>query len=178
MLDQAINSIDKEDLKIILKNGVRSNTLFGVTYESIIYFKWWYVKVELPNLINEGKFTKIITYICNVTESQVNNANYKEMFSFVLWLLDEIKLVSELEENYLSSEPNSDLKSAGIEKLNELGEINTLDNLAGGDILKWKKIKKLPYHIVFDKLRKNNLDAEVQKRYNEIMIKKSKNGHS
>jgi len=68
-----------------------------------------------------------------------------------------------------------DLVKAGVSELDQFGELNVIDNLAGGDILKWKKVEKLPYYMVFDKLHKNAVETKIQRNYNKILISKKTN---
>ena len=65
--------------------------------------------------------------------------------------------------------------NAGVRDFDELGEINTIDNLAGGDVLKWDAVKELPYYQVFDKLRKQTIENRFNKRYQKIIAEKHKN---
>jgi len=71
--------------------------------------------------------------------------------SFILWIIDEMKSIQDLEIKYLKSDPNPKMLQAGINNLDQFGILNTLDNLSGGDILKYDLIRNIPYNIVFDK---------------------------
>jgi hypothetical protein len=57
--------------------------------------------------------------------------------------------------------------NAGIRDLDILGDIATIDNLAGGDILKWNQIIELPYSMIFDKQLKNTIEHRISKKMNE-----------
>lgn len=52
---------------------------------------------------------------------------------------------------------------AGIKTFEKYGVSNTIDSLAGGDILKWEAVCQLEYELVFQKLRMN-ADQELFKR--------------
>lgn len=58
---------------------------------------------------------------------------------------------------------------AGFSELDIFGEANTVDSLAGGDILKWNQIEELPYYQVFTKLYLDKVRNKVEKKYSEIM---------
>lgn len=47
--------------------------------------------------------------------------------------------------------------------------MNTVDALAGGDILKWESIQQLPYEKVYVKLLMNKTSADYQEKYHEII---------
>ena len=73
-----------------------------------------------------------------------------------------------MEEQYLFSPPDSKLLQAGIKELDVLEDYNLIDTLANGDILKWKKIRKMPYSEVFNKQLKNTIEGRINKRLVEI----------
>lgn len=62
---------------------------------------------------------------------------------------------------------------AKIDKLDVFKEVNTIDALAGGDILKWEKVVNLEYELVFVKLYKSKLEAEYQERLSKVLKAKS-----
>lgn len=175
-LDAQILTIKKSDFEILFKNCIRKNTIFGVEFKSLIYSSYWYIRKELPELISENKFEQAVLGL--LADRGVNirkiEAPAQEVLPFIFFILDELTMLGNLEQEYLSSPPDNDLLNAGVKDLDELGVLNVIDSLAGGDVLKWAEIKALPYYIVFDKLRKNNLDAKIQKRYAAIQREKNK----
>lgn len=179
-LEQTLSVADATDLSVIVKSGKRTNKILGIEFEQLIYFPYWFVKVEVKELLLKGQFSELILLLLKekgkeLTLIELSKEKHNELFSFVLWIKDEIEQISKLELEYLQSEPNNDMVNAGLRDFDELGEINTIDNLAGGDILKWDQIKKLPYHQVFDKLRKQTLETKFNKRYQKILADKQKN---
>lgn len=179
-LESTLSKSNKEDIAVIVKSGKRTNKVLGVEFEQLIYMPYWFVKVDIKDLLGAGRFSELILLLLkhknvNSTIKDISKENHNELFSFILWVKDEVYLIHELESEYLSNEPDNDLVNAGIKDFDELGEINTIDNLAGGDILKWEQIKKLPYHQVFDKLRKQSIESKFNKRYQKILADKQKN---
>lgn len=164
--------VDSDLYNFVKKYGKRTNTLFGVELEPLIYFPYGFVKIDLPSLLNENNIDEIINLICNIKNISVKKITDKEKISLTLWLIDELEAISDLEQNYLSSQPEPELIASGIDELNIFGELNVIDSLAGGDILKWERVKQLPYHSVFDKLRKDNIERKINKNYNKIISKK------
>lgn len=57
--------------------------------------------------------------------------------------------------------------AAGINELNILGDVNLIDALAGGDVLKWEAILDLPYGTIFDKQLRDNILAKIDKKLAE-----------
>ena len=173
----------KEDWEFVVKNCKRSNVLDGVERNSIIYLSYNFVKIELPSLLTSGDINAIVQayraetlikkWYHKVFKPRYRNKVQENLY-FALWLKDELEKVYNLEKEYLSSTPDNDLLEAGVKDLDELGELNLIDSLAGGDILKWEAVKKLPYHMIFDKQRKTVLEGRVQKKLGEILRRKSK----
>jgi hypothetical protein len=175
-LNSKILSIKKADFHLLFKNCIRKNTIFGVEFKSLIYSPYWLVAKELPELINANEFELAILKLCESKGHgiRVVKLELPEVLPFLFYVLDELNTLALLEQEYLASPPDNDLLNAGVKDLDELGVLNVVDALAGGDILKWDDIKALPYFQVFDKLRKNNLDAKIQKRYAAIQREKNK----
>ena len=76
--------------------------------------------------------------------------------------------IQEIERTFLSGDPEPELVGAGVHKLNEFGAFATVHSLAGGDILKHKDIEALPYFQVYQTLKLNKVNNEIDKAYNKI----------
>jgi len=73
-----------------------------------------------------------------------------------------------VEKQYLSSFPDPDLMAAGINRLNEVGELNVTDSVAQRFGYKIEEVEKLKYHKVFDLQRKMKLEADIQRDLQKI----------
>lgn len=179
-LNESILHIPPEDFRYLLKYSSRSNKIAGITCKDLIYLPYWDVKVELPAMVDAADFEGIIRLLKKHNKPSAwnrlkpNNTTLQKVIPFICWVRDSLEQIITLEREYLTSQPDNDLINAGIESLNELGDMNVIDMLAQGDILKWNMIKRLPYHDVFDKLRKNKLEGDIQKRYQKIQTAKAK----
>lgn len=58
---------------------------------------------------------------------------------------------------------------AGVDRLDLFGYLNTLDSLAGGNVLLYDEIRNLPYSVYFAKLLLNKEVSEYQERYRKIL---------
>ena len=142
------------------------------------------LKHEVPQLIGSGLYEEAITEVLwsersrklrrfkawrrtRLAKKVKKQDNYKKL-KFLFWIQDQYKLINELEQRYLSSPPDGKLIQAGIQDLDVLGDKNILDQLAGGDVLKWEQIEQLPYGRVFDKQLKNVIEARISKKLNKI----------
>lgn len=85
--------------------------------------------------------------------------------------------LKKLEVDKLGKGVNSDMKQAGLNKLDVFGDFSLIDKVAGGDVLKYDQVLGLEYYVILNKL---SLDLErslFERRYNEVMIKKQKDGY-
>jgi len=175
----SLAKLSEDELKHLIENGKRISELDGFDFENAILFSYGFIKEIVPNLIKNGNFEKLICSAFNdrglaYQEKEISFIDHNKLLQFVLWIKDEIESINELEKTYLVSDPDIDMISAGINELNQFGILNTIDQLAGGDILKWNEVKKLKYSDVFDKLYKSTIESRVQKKLNQIMVLKNK----
>lgn len=173
MLNQKLSQVSQEDFNFLIKNGVRSSKLLNFDFESVIYFSWGFLKETLPDLFSKNEFEKLFYLMFQERKQSLflNDIKFipvSEAMYFILWLIDELKSVNELESKYLRSEPDIKMIQAGINNLDQFGIKNTLDNLAKGDILKYDAIRKLRYHDVFDKQYMEVVKSEIEKKRAKI----------
>lgn len=177
-LEHTISQLNDDELKILVNNCVRSPILMGKEIDGLHLHPYWFVKVEIPDMLKNMELTKLIMRFTDATFGEVCRQKHSELFSFVMWVRDELEAIHNLERQYLSAPPDIDLINAGIRELDELGEFSTIDNL----VKEWQgaythdEVKNMPYHFIFDKLRKNNIEAKVSKQYNKIISSKQKQG--
>jgi len=79
-----------------------------------------------------------------------------------------MKSINELESQYLRSEPDIKMLQSGINKLDQFGLLNTLDNLAKGDVLKYDAIRQMSYNVIFDKQYMEVTKSEIEKKLSKI----------
>lgn len=173
MLNQKISLISKEDFNFLVKNGKRSSFLLNFDFQSIIYSKWFIVKETLPDLFLKNDFEQLFFLMLKDRGlhpflNDVKRIDLKDGIAFILWLIDEMKSINELESQYLRSEPDIKMLQAGINKLDQFGLLNTLDNLAKGDILKYDAIRQMPYNVIFDKQYMEVAKSEIEKKLSKI----------
>lgn len=149
------------------------NNICGVVLEDITFLPYDVLKVEIPELFNNQQFEMAIFVILSnfkksITFKQVKRESNSNKLLFVFWIREQYDKINKLEENYLYNPPDAKLLQAGIKELDVLGDVNTIDALANGDILKWKEIRQLSYNDVFNKLLKNTIEARINKRLVDI----------
>lgn len=169
MLNEQLSLINPTDFKFLVKNGKRSSKMFNFDFESVIYFKWGFLKETLPDLFARQDFETLFFLMLkdrgqNYFINDIQKININTAMSVILWLIDELKSIQELETTYLSSNPDIKDVQAGIHKLDKFGIKNTLDILAQGKIWKYNKIRNTPYNEVFDKQYMEVLKSEIAKK--------------
>jgi len=171
-LEDELAKLTPTELQLLFRTASRSNQLFGKAIKELIYYPYKTVKIKLPKLLQNSELTQIITLFFKDKGNDIDKAKPSELFGFIVWIIDQLEAIYRLENDYLTQPPDMDLLNAGVSELNQFNELNVIDNLAGGDILKWKKIEKMPYHMVFDKLHKNAVETKISRNYNKIITDK------
>lgn len=97
----------------------------------------------------------------------VEKLNFTTFYSTVRHLIEQFEALI-IKEKDLNIDPTPEQIQAGIKMFGQLGEMNTIDILAGGDPLKYAEIEKLEYNIVYWKLFKNKLNHIFEKNYKEV----------
>lgn len=171
-----IDSI-RDDYDFIKKFAKRKNGLCGVALQDITDLKYQDLKHTIPDHFNNGEFEKAMHLILkhydkSITFGKVRKAKNADKLCFLLWIKEQYEKIGKMEETYLYTPPDPKLMQAGIKELDVLEDINIVDNLAGGDILKWEKVRKMPYSEIFNKQLKNTIEGRINKRLVEI----NKNG--
>jgi hypothetical protein len=167
MLNSQLSKITNEDFDFLSKNGKRTSIFLNHDFESLIYSEWGLLKFDLPDLFSSGNFEQLLFLLLkdrgiNVFLNDIQKQPINKSIEFILWIKDELETIKELEKTYLSSDPSAKMVQAGINKLDQFGIMNTVDNLAGGDILKYELIKKQKYNVIFDKQYREVITNEIQ----------------
>lgn len=177
--NQKLASVSDVDFKVILASGVRKSTIFDIDCQSLIYFPFGMVKEDLPQMLTQGRNVELVCAMMAhkgkiITPAEVDDLNPNDVLAFILWVKDQLEAIADLESKYLVSEPDPLLMQAGSQELDQLGIFNVIDNLAMGKIWRHDTVRKLPYHVCFDKQRKSIIEGKVSKRYSQLMIEKNK----
>ncbi len=163
----------QKDYEFIKKFANRKNGLCGVRMDDITELPYQTLKHDIPDHFKKGEFEKAMHLILNhygknVTFGKVRKSKNNHKLCFLLWIKEQYEKIGKMEEQHLYSPPDAKLLQAGIRELDILEDYNLIDTLAQGDILKWKKIRKMPYSEVFNKQLKNTIEGRINKRLVEI----------
>lgn len=165
----------QQDFDNLIEFGKRSNIVNGkeiqITQLPFKFIKWKFSEMIEQGLIHESVF-KALKYL----KLDSNNLDIKQLNAIFLYLYDEILtekgLINQLEQKYLSSQPDANMIGAGANRLAPFNTYLTLYNLANKDILKMNKIAKLPYQTLLDIQVMCKIENEVQSKYQELVLKK------
>lgn len=174
MRNEDFQTISQDDFNFLVKNGKRNSKLLNFDFESLIYSSWGFVKETLPYLFAKNDFEELFFLMLKDRGQKifclgdVRRVSVVDAMVFILWLIDEVKAINELEGQFLKSEPDAKMINAGIHKLDQFGIKNTLDNLTKGNIWEYDKIRNMPYNDVFDKQYMDVIKSEVEKKLIKI----------
>lgn len=168
------NFIDSlENYGFIKKYAKKTGNFIGLNLEDLTDLPYETLKNTIPDLFDSGNFEKAIFEIVkhyrkNITFDKVRRQKNSKKLIFLLWVHEQYKKIGDMEAKYLYTPPETKLLQAGIRELDVLGDINMVDTLANGDVLKWNEVRQLPYSTVFNKMLKNTIEARINKKMIEI----------
>lgn len=100
---------------------------------------------------------------------EIEKLKLSEVIPINNFLLNQLKKIMEKENAELSVPATAEQTRAGIKMFDEFGVNNTIDALAGGDILKYNKVLMMDYNTIFLKLKRNKLENKFKRNYQKIM---------
>lgn len=93
---------------------------------------------------------------------KLTNSTLKSYFRTINEIESNFKKIASYEK-MLQTSSDAKLINAGIDSLSQFGDLNVIDALAGGDILKWKEVLDLEWWDVFNKLLKNKTEDKIRR---------------
>lgn len=167
----ALQKLQPDQIEFLLKNSVRRSSILGYDFEGLHLGSWKFLKETAPILIKTGNFEKLIIEAfkdrgIGIFYSDVNNADYNECLYFIFWVIDEIQAINKMEADNLSADPDVKLLAAGINEMNQFGDLNTIDSLVIGwcGAYTHEEVKNMPYHFIFDKQLKTKVETNINKK--------------
>lgn len=158
----------------VLRMLKQKNTHGNISVKSVELLPYGLV-VNLRKVYIEQTAELIITAIEEVFKidaPEQMKMDILDYFPLVNFILAGTEKIVEMEKRMLQTPSKPELEAAGVEDLQKYGELITIDNLSGGDILRHHEIEQLPWRKVFTKLCLEKDKAEVQERYAEIIKSK------
>jgi len=167
--DYIINRLGKENVPIVRQYITSKNEVLGIRCDDITELSYQDLKVNVPALMELDNYEEIILRVLktrekNVTLRKIFKVNVQDRLRFIFWVQEQYIKINELEERMLSQSPSPEQINAGVNTLNVLGDVNLIDVIAGGDILKWESIRQLPYGRIFEKQLRGVLLDRITER--------------
>lgn len=101
-----------------------------------------------------------------------NQVSLPDAYTIGASITKQLLAIKKREAEQLNKPPTSDQISAGINMFNEFGVVNTIDALAGGDVLKYDAVLKKDYNTIFLKLKKSKVQQIFEENYTEVLKRK------
>ena len=167
-----VNQLGRDHVEIVRKFIPAEDNLCGITIKDITLCSYQEIKHILPELMDANKYEEVIYTILktkkkNITFAKIYRSNIRKRMLFIFWIQEQYKLINRLEDEMLISSPSSEQINAGIHTLNVLGDVNIIDSLSNGNVLKWAEIRNMPYGRIFEKqLRGVLMDRIAEKMEN------------
>lgn len=176
-------------------NSIEKSDFFFYNGKTIkipeIYSCQWAQKILISNLLNEHEnkpsfnecLTKLISYYLqplldekkfklkrvDFWEQELKNESFIKVFSCAKNLIDQLKEISIYESKALKSKQTPEQIKAGIKLFNQLGDFNTIDIIANGDVCKYDKVLKIDYKTIQTKLIKMKLTSQFEENFRNII---------
>lgn len=167
-----LSKADQSLFDVLLKNAKPCNRIAGVEVPDVLMWKFCDV-MEIDGTIPAFELVmKVIRFHFDVSESVVMKCRDKDFVSFLKHIQNEMDKVAKLNEQ-LKSEPDNDLISAGIERMNPYGSIGIYYSISKNP-LEWDAISEVPFGKMYMKLMIDKIQSEVQARYSEIQLNKKR----
>lgn len=154
-------------LRLYAKAGKRAAKLHAVEIEDVRFLKFKTInaiKDAMARADEKTEFDILTAVFQNFGKEYKPLPNTeKQTIEFIFFIIDGIRGIANMEMESFEAE-SSDVDTSGLDKFKE---INIVDSLAGGDILKWESIQDLPYFDVFIKMLMIQEKNKIEKARNQ-----------
>lgn len=169
-----LNGITQDQLDTMFKYGAASNKIGK--YESLPFvdLPFGVVRKDLITLQKKGLHFEAIILILESQYPKVNlkGVSQNEIINFLIWIRNERDKMNKRELAYLATDPKPDMIAAGVHRLDEMGALATIHSLAGGSIIHHKAIEATPYFKIYEVLKLEKINREIQETYANILKNK------
>lgn len=166
--------MNEQEFKTFLEFGKRIDSVNDKKVD-VLNLPFIFVKEEFQQIAENDiiEATKKALKYLKIDYNKLNNNELKGIF---LYLYDELLttkgIIYNLEQKFLSSNPDPLMIAAGQSKLAPFNNLMTIYYLANEDLTKMEEISLMPYSKLLDIQAMKNVQNQVQNRYNELLSKK------
>jgi len=165
---------EREDYLFALKYGkFEQIDLFG--FGDFLEQTFGFVKDFQYALNRKGlDFTSLLELLETYTDKTIKdlaNMSIFDMHKTRLYIRDQVGIINNIERVALSHEPSAKEQAAGLDMFASYDSFLQYDKLAGGDVCKVEKVKKLPYMLCFTKLKLEKDKSVYEMNLNKLYAK-------
>lgn len=168
-------NIDPDTFRAILNSVKPSNRLLGIEVPDVTTWKFCDVMQVIGEADKATPFelcTMVLNLFDETDEQSILKTDSNEFMRFMKHVKNEIEKIGKLQEQ-LHSDPKADLINAGIDELNKFGATTIYYSISKNPD-DWDRISEIPYGKLYTKLLLDKVHGDIQEKYNEIQIEKSK----
>jgi hypothetical protein len=149
-------------------HGVK-NSIIELTFGDVNTIKREVMRGTTEGLMNAFE----LVYKC--TKKDMMKMNVVRFYRCMRFITNEVDRVVKLEQHHWKVAPteyDGRLQEAGVKELEMFGDLPMIDNLAGGDILRYNDIEELNYLEVHYILWYRAKQTNIQNRFQKLMANK------
>lgn len=123
---------------------------------------------------DEESLAEVFEYMEGVDNNGFMNLNITTFYGLYNDIINQLENLLGMEKQELISE-HSDFKWEAVDgskRLSVMGVLPMIDNLAGGDVLKYEQILDMPYMTIFNKLRLERIQRDIERDMSKVKTHK------
>lgn len=131
---------------------------------------------EIRRLYVKGDIVSIVSKTLGMGWKELSVTDYTDFLYYIKFVEDQLTDIHNLEKALNEPEDQGDvhlMEMAGVEKLGKFNELNIINALAGGDILKWDLVQRMSYEKIYVKLLMDKTKSGIDKRFMDLKSKKN-----
>ena len=166
-----LSGVTQAQLDYIFKYGAGSNKLGKYECKKFTELPYGVVRKDMLTLQKRDLHAEAIQLLleCQYPKVNLKGVTQTEIFNFMVFIKKQHDKIFNMEKFYLKTDPDPHLIAAGVHRLDEFGALATIHTLAMNDISKHPYVESLPYYKVYEVLKLEKVQKEIQKAYAEII---------
>lgn len=166
-----LSGITQAQLDYIFKYGAGSNKLGKYECKNFVDLPYGVVRKDMITLQKRDLHAEAIQLLleCQYPKVNLKGITQNQIFDFMVFIKKQHDKIFNMEKFYLKTDPDPHLMAAGVNRLDEFGALATIHTLAMNDISKHPYIENLPYYKVYEVLKLEKVQKEIQKAYAELV---------
>lgn len=168
--------ISQEQLTLMLTYGKPNNRIGEFESKPFVLLPYGLIKKDLPNLQKKELVKETIELVMKSQHPMfdIDKVSEVELVSFLLWIKEQQEFIKNIEEQKLQTEPEPEMLASGIHRLNEFGIAPTVEKIAKDWNYTPEQVEKTPYFKIYEKMKLDKVQGEINKAYQKIIEEKSK----